>query len=227
MPCSALARAAVFSSLSATLLVSCEHPHNPYEVVCDLWGGSSIVVAVRTPDGTPAARGATLIIRDGSFADTAGPATYDLLQLGAGNRRPGVYDVSVTKPWYAPVVVPAVAAVGGPCGVESPTQLEVTLLLLPGAPSVRTVVTYPPAMGFGAAGLTEQMYAYVDAAAGVDTSVTWQISDSTVATLSPTGLLRSQCRATPGDATIEARSVADPSHVGRAYVTVWRNTTFC
>ena len=92
---------------------------------------------------------------------------------------------------------------------------------------MRTVAAYPPAMGFGAAGLTVQMYAYVDAAAGVDTSVTWQINDSTVATLSPTGLLRSQCRTAPGEATIEARSVADQSQVGHAYVTVWRNAAAC
>jgi hypothetical protein len=73
----------------------------------------------------------------------------------------------------------------------------------------------------------EQLTAYVDAAAGVDTAVTWQISDSTVAALSPTGLLRSQCRAATGSATIEARSVADRSQVGYAYVTVGRNAAGC
>jgi hypothetical protein len=224
---SALIRAALSGSLSAALLAACERA-TPSPVVCLDRGESSIVVTVRTPDGTPAARGATLIIRDGTFADTALPASSVAgLQLFAGGGRPGTYDVEVTKPWYAPVLFSGVVAVGGPCGVESPTQLEITLVLLPAAPSVRTVVAYPPAMGLGAADLTVQMYAYVDAAAGIDTSVTWQISDSTVATLSLTGMLRSRCRTAPGEATIEARSVADQSQVGYAYVTVWRNAAVC
>jgi hypothetical protein len=221
---SAQLRAALSSAVFAGMLAACER--SPSEVVCLSIGGASIVVTVRTPDGTPAARGATLIIRDGAFADTAGPA-YGYLQLSAGNRRPGVYDVTVTKPWYQSVLVPSVVAAGGPCGVESPTGLDVTLTLLPAAPPVRSIVASPPVMGFGAADLTVQLTAYVDAAAGVDTSVTWQISDSTVAALSPTGLLRSRCRTATGSATIEARSVADRSQIGYAYVTVGRNAAGC
>ena len=219
-----LLRASLSCAACAGILAACEPA--PSEVVCLSIGGASIVVTVRAPDGAPAARGATLVIRDGAFADTAGPV-YDDLQLAAGNRRPGVYDVSVTKPWYQPVLVPHVVAAGGPCGVELPTALDVMLSLLPAAPAVRSIVVSPPVMGFGAAGLTVQMTAYVDAAAGVDTSVTWRISDSTVAALSPTGLLRSQCRTTTDSATIEARSVADRSQVGYAYVTVGRNAVSC
>lgn len=220
----ALVCAVVTAAGCAAILAACQR--SPAEVVCLSIGGASVVVTVRTANGAPAAFGATLVIRDGAYADTGGPI-YDALHLGAGNRRPGVYDVTVTKPWYQPVFVPHVVAAGGPCGVESPTTLDVTLALLPGAPPVRSIVVAPPDMGFGAAGLTEQMTAYVDAAVGIDTSVTWQISDSTVAALSPTGLLRSQCRTTTDSATIEARSVADRPKVGYGYVTVGRNAASC
>lgn len=223
---SALIRVALSTTLFTGVVSACGR--SPAEVYCPSIGGASIVVTVRTPDGTPAARGATLIVRDGAFADTAGPASsQDGLQMGAGNRRPGVYDVAVAKPWYQPVLVPSVVAAGGPCGVMSAVVREVTLTLLPAAPPVRTIVAYPPEMGFGAPDLIVQLYAYVDAATGVDTSVMWQISDSTVAALSPTGLLRSRCRTATGEATIEARPVSDHSLVAYAHVTVWRNAASC
>ena len=220
----ALAFAVVSAAVCAAIAAACDP--TPSAVVCLSIGGPSIVVTVRTANGSPAAFGATLVIRDGAFADTAGPI-YDDLHLGAGDRRPGVYDVTVTKPWYQPVFVPHVVAAGGPCGVESPATLEVTLVLLPGAPPVRSVVVASPDMAFFAAGLTAQMSTHVDADVGIDTSVTWQISDSTVASLSPTGWLRSQCRTATGSATIEARSVVDSSKVGYAYVTVGRNAASC
>ena len=200
----------------------------PVGVPCAGPGGPSVIARVRTPDGRPAARGATLVLRDRFFTDSAGPtSSADGLTLGAGNRRIGRYQVTVSKPSYLPVVLESVAATGGACGVDVPTVVDVTLNLRPDAPPVRTVVAYPPAMGLGLAGLTVQMTAYVDVQPGIDTNVSWSISDATVATLSTGGFLRAACRTADGSATITARSRYDPTQHARAYLTVWRNASTC
>lgn len=64
------------------------------------------------------------------------------------------------------------------------------------------------------------MTAEVDAAPGVSRAVRWSSSDTTVATVSADGVVRSQCRRTPGEATITATSVAAPRARGQAHVSV-------
>jgi hypothetical protein len=66
----------------------------------------------------------------------------------------------------------------------------------------------------------EQMRAVVDADSGVSNAVRWSSSDTTVAAISPTGLLRTGCRATAGTAAITAISIADPRMRDYASVTV-------
>ncbi len=110
---------------ASVALTACELPAPP---VCNDILIASLVVAVETVDGRPAADGATLIVRAGTYADTA-TEYWDGLHVAAG-ARPGTFKVSVTKPGYAEGTLSAVLAVGGPCGVEVPTETTVTLVQL-------------------------------------------------------------------------------------------------
>jgi hypothetical protein len=65
------------------------------------------------------------------------------------------------------------------------------------------------------------MRAIVDAAPGISRAVRWRSIDTTVAVVSPTGVLRAQCIASMDSAVITAMSVADPQMRGEAYVYVW------
>ncbi len=211
----------------ALLAGACQAIQEP-TFACTDEGWPSVVVEVRDASGQPAARGASLLIRDGEFVDSAGPAdAFDGLTLGAGNRRAGTYEVRVSKPGYQAVSVGRVHVPGGACGAKEAARVGVTLRLLPGAPPVRSVVVYPPVMGLGLPGIRVQMRAYVDADVGIDTTVAWSISDTTVATLTPEGLLTSRCRARTGDAVVTATSRADPSKRGHGQVTVGASSTPC
>ena len=203
-------------------------PHGALRVhvagkVCVGTGGPSVMVEVRDPKGRPAAIGTTIVIQDGAFKDSVdGAHPHSELHVGAGERRPGRYEVRLYKPGYRAVVLRDVIASGDEaCQYAEPSDVrKVTLELLPDAPNVRSVVVLPPGMGFGLPKLELQLRAVVDADSGVSTAVRWASSDTTVATISATGLLRSACRALTGNAVITATSLVDPHVRGQASVSV-------
>jgi hypothetical protein len=192
--------------------------------VCTGTGGPSVMVEVRDSKGRPAAIGTTIVIQDGVFKDSVdGAHARNALHVGAGERRPGRYEVRLYKPGYRLVVLRDVMAPGDEqCQYATPSDIrKVTLELLPDAPNVRSVVVLSPSMGFGLPNLEHQLRAVVDADAEVSDAVRWTSSDTTVVTISVAGLLRTACRATTGRAVITATSVADPRVRGHASVTVW------
>jgi hypothetical protein len=76
------------------------------ERICLGTPGPSVIVAVRDAMGNPAAIGATLEIRDGTFRDSSKRGdSQDGLHVEAGGGRPGIYDALITKPWYKSVRV--------------------------------------------------------------------------------------------------------------------------
>jgi Bacterial Ig-like domain (group 2) len=192
--------------------------------MCTGTGGPSVLVEVRDAKGRPAAIGTTIVIQDGAFKDSVdGSHSVGELNVGAGQRRPGRYEVRLYKPGYRPVVLRDVMAPGDEeCQYAEPSDVrKVTLELLPDAPSVRSIVVLPPSMGLGLPDLTLELRAVVDADSVVSTAVRWTSSDTTVATISANGLLRSRCRRTTGRAVITATSVADSTVRGHALVGVW------
>ncbi|MEW5926143.1 MAG: Ig-like domain-containing protein [Gemmatimonadota bacterium] len=194
-------------------------------VACAGTGGPSVVVEVRDAEGRPAAIGTTIVIQEGEFRDSVpGTRAWDELRVGAGERRPGTYEVRLYKPGYQPAVLRGVRAppTGNPrCNYAEPSDVRrVTLRPLPDAPPVRSVVVLPPSAGLGAPGIEVPMTAVVDAAPGVSRAVRWSSSDTTVATVTPDGIVRSRCRRTPGEATITATSVAEPRVRGQGRVSV-------
>lgn len=192
---------------------------------CSGTGGPSVMVEVRDPAGRPAALGTTIVIQEGAFKDSVdGAHPVSDLHVGAGERRPGRYEVKLYKPGYKPVVLHDVMAPGDPrCRYAEPTDVrKVTLERLSSAPAVRSVTVMPPAMGFGLADYEHQLRAFVDADSGVSSAVHWTSSDTTVATISATGLLRTKCRMTTGETIITAKAVVDERVQGHATVTVYR-----
>ena len=196
------------------------------EQICARPGFHGVAVAARDATGRPAALGATLIVRDGTYADTA-VGEYDSLIVGAADNRAGTYSIRVSRPWYLSVEQQEVHVPGGPCGADETVVVPVTLPLMPAAPPVRNVVVIPPGAGLGQAGIELQYFAYVDADPGIATSVTWHISDTTVADLSTTGLLVAKCRTQYGEAAVIATAVADTTKRGVGHVTVFANAQSC
>jgi hypothetical protein len=187
------------------------------ETECIGTGGPSVLVEVRGPDGSPTAIGTTVVIRDGTFVDTGG--AWDELRVGAGERRPGHYQVEVFKPGYERVILRDVMAPGDTvCNYAEPTDIRaITLKPLPGAPPVRSIVVLPNSSAMVGPGDTIRLRAVVDAAPGVSRAVRWSSSDTAAATVSPSGLLTARCLPASKDVVITAVSVADPKVRAEGY----------
>jgi hypothetical protein len=152
-------------------------------------GMAGIVAEVRTSAGAPAAVGATLIATDGAFADTVGPV------------------VDVPTGWSDSLRI----------GWVETQQIRLTIDPLPGAPPVRGVAVAPRAVRFGYCGSAAQLAAAVDAAPGVDRGVRWTSSDTAVAAVEATGLVRVRSR---GRAVVTATAVADSAARGHTEIVV-------
>ena len=97
---------------------------------CAGTGGPSVIVRVRDERGRPAAAGTTIVIQDGAYRDSVdGSHVLSDLVVGAGGRRPGIYEVRLYKPGYRPVVLHDVRAPGDSlCHYAEPTDIrDVTL----------------------------------------------------------------------------------------------------
>ncbi len=97
---------------------------------------------------------------------------------------------------------------------------QYTLLAATINPTTPVSVALTPNTLALSAGQTQQLTATVSGNA--NTAVTWETSASAVADVSTTGLVRAL---TPGNATITARSVADPSKTATSAVTVSQTQT--
>jgi hypothetical protein len=193
--------------------------------ICVGTGGPSVVVEVRDPQGRPAAIGTTIVIQDGAFRDSVdGAHALSELRVGAGERRPGRYEVRLHKPGYRPVILHDVMAPGDEhCRYAEPTDIrKVQLQLLPDAPKVRSIVVLPPGIVFSVPDDSLQLRAVLDADPDVSHAIRWRSSDTTVVTVSETGMLRTKCRATNGRAVVTATSVAHPRVQGQVIVGLLR-----
>lgn len=182
----------------------------------------SIVAEVRDAAGNPVAIGATVTITtpglqaaDEGFGDPLRIPVY-------AENRGGVFDVRVTKPWYAEAVIDDVDVPAGECGVREPTVVEATLSLRPDAPAVRQVVLPPTDYGFGSSvcGTRHGVPAYVLAAEGTSREMRWVSRDPARVTVeaggvspdgSTVGWITPRCGATPGDTWVVGMAKADPA----------------
>ena len=105
------------------------------ETKCQMILRPAIVVEVRDArTDAPSAGGATLVVRDGAYADSAqgAPATGSdaSLLISAAPGRPGTYDVLVRKAGFRDWTAENVKAREGKCGVET-TRLVARLVSVP------------------------------------------------------------------------------------------------
>ncbi|HUE96852.1 MAG TPA: hypothetical protein VMN39_09340 [Longimicrobiaceae bacterium] len=145
----------------------------------------------------------------------------DLLRiLVDANNEGGNFEVTATKPWHSPTILPRVHVPEGPCGVLETVQVEMTIELLPGAPQVRQVVAPPYDYGFGGSvcGRPDRIAAYVVAIPEVSQEVVWISRDTTLVKITgvDTGSDGSSiaeiipvCRADSGVTHIIAMAAAD------------------
>ncbi|HEU0302483.1 MAG TPA: hypothetical protein VFR37_23690 [Longimicrobium sp.] len=219
------ARGLLALAVSAALLAAaCNNPlEDNLNVVCARPLIHAVTVQVRDAAGRPNAIGATVIARPRGGEAELGKGYGDSLNISAGEQG-GTYDVEVSKPYHAPVVVRGVTPKQDACGVQEPALVPVTLTLLPGAPPVRQVVAPPHSFGFGWGGLSVQLTAYVEAAPGVSQGVAWVSRDSSVARITPDGLLTSRCRTSRGLTWVVASSTVDPTRRDSSAIEVFADT---
>jgi hypothetical protein len=162
-------------------------------------GGSPFVfnVLVRDPLGAPQMLHATAIFHDDSSAtaDTAEDFGDTLRTVGGrGNR---VYDIQVTKRYYADGWARGVYAVTNKCGyLANPVTVPIVISVLPGAPVIRS-------LDFVRRSFLDRTPPYdtltvvpvIDANPGVSRALRWSISGDTAAVAfdSVTGLLTYRC----------------------------------
>ena len=187
----------------------------------------SVVAEVRTADGSPAAAGARLIVFAEAIVDTGwGAPLESALYLSGGEHAVPRVDVRVEKPWYQSVDIRSVQVAVDDCGVREPTQVEVLLTLLPGAPPVRSV--YLGHGGYGFSGrIAHQLSVVVDVAPGVSKEVAWMSTDTSVVVVDTAGRIRSRCRTVAGEAFVVAHSLVDPAVRDSVGVSVLPGTTGC
>ena len=172
-----------------------------------------IDLVVRDASGRGAALGDTSVTY--RAADSITAFGTDTLHLPAGFTLPGTFTVRVKRPNYTDAVVSNVTVPTDQCGGPVTQQVAVTLQLVPGAPSLRSIAILGNAF-LPAPGAKTQLVARFDADPSVPTTVSWRLSDSTVATIDGSGLLTAKCTTKIVADTVTAVATADTTVMARA-----------
>jgi len=144
---------------------------------------------------------------------------YDTLHVWAGFGQPGTYTVRVRRAFYRDAVIPGVTVHQGECGGTVMTQVPVTLQLAPGAPALRSIAVFGG--GFlPAPGATSQLVTRFDADPSVPTTVSWRLSDSSVAKVDASGLLTAKCTTKIITDTVTALATVDTTVKARTFFQV-------
>jgi hypothetical protein len=164
-----------------------------------------IDVLIRDRYGRGQALGATVIVRRGG--DSLETRGQDTLHVRAGYTTAGTFSIHVRKPFYRDTVLSNVIVRSGDCAVLV-TEVPLTLQLEPNAPPMRSIAI----VGTGflvVPGEQRQLEARIDADPGVDTSVSWTLSDTTLAGIDAAGVVTARCSLTGGIETVRAIAIAD------------------
>jgi hypothetical protein len=95
------------------------------------------------------------------------------------------------------------------------------------APLPRQLAVDPESAELAIAGYALQYRVRIETNPGADSTVTWSIDDTTVATITSAGGLISKCRTQDGNAVITATSVANPQKRAIGHLTVHANAKVC
>ena len=135
-------------------------------------------------------------------------------QMSIRRDQPGSWTVSVQRRWYRPETVRGVQVQEDECGPVWPTPMTVRLKPTPDAPRIREFSLFPSSTdGFfvGSWPFYQRYSTFLDAPSAVNRKVVWSSSNPGVATIDPSGMLRSVCSRTPGWTIITATLKADPT----------------
>ena len=171
--------------------------------------GPGIDLQVRDPFGRGQAIGTTADVRrtDGAVAPVNIQDTLNILSVYGLE---GTFNVTLTRPYYRDTTISSVVVAFTQDGCLNETKLPVTLQLAAGAPSLRAI-TILGAEFLDHPGAQAQLSAHFDANPGVSTAVTWQVSDTTLATVDANGVVTAKCAKAGGTIKVSASSVVDPS----------------
>ncbi len=105
--------------LLASFAAGCESP-----ITCvDVPVPAVRVLVEDSVSGAPAASGARLVVRDGSYVDSTatlpGHPEVDALPLSGADNRPGIYEVTVRKAGYRDWLRTGVKVTQGQCNVNT------------------------------------------------------------------------------------------------------------
>jgi hypothetical protein len=152
----------------------------------------AIDLIVRDARGQAIALSDTAVVYVGR--DSVTTVSDDTLHLRAGPAAPGSYTVRVKRRYYADGIVRDVSVAPGRCGGPLTTTVPITLQLAPGAPPLRSVGVFGADFLY-APGVQRPLLARVDADAGIATTVSWRLSDTTIARIDASGLVTAKCTA--------------------------------
>jgi hypothetical protein len=208
---------ATASLLGIGAFVACGHDEEGASCYSPLVNGvvvysPGIDVLVRDANGRGEALGATVTVYRGT--DSVTTTGTDTLHIRAGYFDPGNFKVRVRRPFYQDAVLPSVAVLPGQCNVVV-TSVPVTLSLAPGAPVIRSLVVFGTDFLY-APGVQRQLSARFDADPGVPTTVSWRLSDTTLARIDAAGLVTAKCSLAGGADTVTATATADTTHRAKA-----------
>ena len=180
-----------------------------------------IDVLVRDANGRGEALGTKVVVYRG--ADSMVAIGFDTLLVNAGYNVAGTFNVRVNRPFYRDTVISNVIVADGRCTVVT-TELPVTLQLIAGAPRLRSLAVVG-AQFMSAAGAQRQLQARFDADPSVPATVTWRLTDTTLARIDAAGLVTAKCSVIGGVETVSAVASVDTTVKASAEFGVARQST--
>lgn len=165
-----------------------------------------IDIQVRDPFGRGQAIGTTATIRrdDGT---SQGSIARDTLNIFSDANLTGTFTVTVSRAYYLDATIRNVAVMPNGCSMTQ-TKVPVTLQLAPGAPALRALIILGQEFLDGP-GAQVRLVPHFDADPNVSQAVTWQMSDTTLASIDATGEVTAKCSTSGGTVKVTATAVAD------------------
>jgi hypothetical protein len=135
----------------------------------------------------------------------------------------GTFNVTLTRPYYLETTINGIRVTPEGCGVRGIT-VPVTMQLAPGAPPLRSIILLGQQL-LGGAGAQAHLVAHFDANPDVPTGLTWQVSDTTLASVDSNGVVSWKCTKNGGTVTVTATSVYDGRTSGSVQIGIWPATS--
>ena len=213
--------------IAVVVAAACRSDLTPAPGGCETMGPPGVLAAVP---------GIDLQVKDqygqgealGTTADLAGftgtqSYAQDTLHLYMAYDMTGTFAVTLHRQYYQDLTVPQVTVVQDGCLVAT-THVPVTLQLAPGAPPLRAL-NIQGATYLGDPRAQAQLIAHFDADPSVSRAVTWESSDTTLATVDANGLVIAKCPNAGGTVKITATTVATPQLSAQVAMSVAPFTT--